>query len=218
MLTHEMVPPRKPTPDPTTGFHCLVLHGLGDSASGWRPAAPYFALDSMGWIFANAPLPYHDGFSWFDIPQDFAIDLAQVRRSRAMLSELIAHLLIELEIPSEQLFLLGFSQGCLMVVDAALRQPRRFAGVVGISGFLVGLQDFPAAFGPHALAQPILMTHGLYDPMIPIDFVRGQKDDLQRLGLHLDWKEYPKEHSLDPQREIGDISAWMRGKMSLVSK
>ena len=35
--------------------------------------------------------------------------------------------------PTEQTILFGFSQGCLMVLEAGLRYPHRFAGVIGIS-------------------------------------------------------------------------------------
>src|SRR3954471_11403236 len=127
--------------------HCLVLHGLGDSHRGWMDVAPMLALPGLGFAFADAPRPYGPGFSWFDIRADWSTDDQQVRESRAALGGLIAHLLKELAIPDERLFLMGFSQGCLMALDTALRWPRRFAGVIGISGFLTMLDEYPAALG-----------------------------------------------------------------------
>lgn len=211
MLVHDLVPPAKPSAE---ACHCLVLHGLGDSLAGWRPVADEIDLPQLGWCFAQAPLPYYGGWSWFDIAGDFSVDDDQVRESRGELTRLIDHLLATLAIPSERLFLMGFSQGCLMVLDQALRSPRRFAGVVGISGFMTMLDEFPAAFGPVVKEQHVLMTHGLYDGLIPITATRRIKDRLLALGVPLDWREYAKDHGIDPVRELADIRAFLARRIS----
>ncbi len=213
MLEHEIFQPARPAADGAQRW-CLVLHGLGDSMEGWKPAAPLFAVDGLGFIFANAPNPYYGGYSWFDIAEDFTPDPAQVRRSRALLAELIAHLLVRLGIGAERLLLLGFSQGSLMAVDQALRAAGRFAGVVGISGFMALLEEFPAAFSASGRSQRLLLTHGLYDERIPIAFARRQRDQLIALGVTPLWKEYPKEHNLDQEREVGDIRAFIAGSFA----
>lgn len=206
MLDHDFLPPTRPAAD---AFHCLVLHGLGDSKNGWKPVAAELGLSQLGWCFAQAPVPYYGGWSWFDIYADHSIDLDQQRESRDELTRLIDHVLATLKIPSERLFLMGFSQGCLMILDQGLRANRRFAGLIGISGFLTNLDDYPAAFGSAVKEQHLLMTHGLYDGVLPIAPTRRVKDRLLAMGVPLDWREYAKDHSLDPQREIGDIRAFL---------
>lgn len=215
MLTYETVPPKSAR----TGakpFHCLVLHGLGDSLHGWKDAAGVFQLDELGWTFPNAPIPYYGGFSWFSIDLGAGqprVDLGEFAASRQLLDELIAHLLAKLGIPAERLFLAGFSQGCAVVVDHALRSARTYAGIVGISGFLPTLADYPAAFSPAAKDQQILLTHGRWDDVIPMEWARSQAEGLKALGIAADWREYDKPHSLDPVKEIGDIRSWMRAMM-----
>ncbi len=210
MLEHEIYQPARPAADGQPRW-CLVLHGLGDSMDGWKPAAPLFAVDGLGFIFANAPDSYYGGYSWFDLSPDLSPDPTQIRRSRAALHELIAHLLRQLGITPERLLLLGFSQGSLMAVDQALRADRRFAGVVGISGFMALLEEFPADFGPAARSQRLLLTHGTHDERIPLAFARRQRDQLIALGVTPTWKEYAKGHSLDQAREVGDIRAFIQG-------
>jgi len=210
MLEHEIFQPAQPAPDGRQRW-CLVLHGLGDSMEGWKPAAPLFAVDGLGFIFANAPNPYYGGYSWFDISADFTPDPGQIRASRAQLGELITHLLVRLAIAPGRLLLLGFSQGSLMAVDQALRSAERFAGVVGISGFMALLEEFPAAFSASGRRQRLMLTHGLHDARIPIAFARRQRDQLIALGVTPLWKEYAKEHSLDQAREVGDIRAFIAG-------
>ncbi|HYE07730.1 MAG TPA: hypothetical protein VEL07_19585 [Planctomycetota bacterium] len=216
MLTFQTVPPVARRSAAAKPFHALVLHGLGDSLHGWKDAAGVFQLDELGWTFANAPIPYYGGFSWFTIDLGAGrprVDLGEFAESRRLLDELIAHLLATLAIPSERLFLCGFSQGSAMVVDHALRSDRRYAGIVGISGFLPTLDDFPAAFSATGKAQQILLTHGRWDDVIPVDWARLQAERLKELGADADWREYDKPHSLDPVREIGDIRSWVRARM-----
>lgn len=212
MLTYEIQPARAQG----NGFYTLVLHGLGDSMAGWKPAVPLFTLDQVGWAFANAPEAYgpYGGYSWFDMLPDMTPDIAGIVHSRHLLDELIGHLLVELKIPSEKLFLLGFSQGCLMVMDQALRGDRQFAGVVGISGWVNGLEEFPAEFGSAAKQQRILMTHGLHDDLLMVELIRDQANQLKELDIHLAWGEYDKAHSLDPDDEVADIRAFMQRCMT----
>ena len=74
------------------------------------------------------------------------ISLALVRS----LDATIGHVSEELHCQSEQCILMGFSQGCLMVSDQAIRGERRFAGVIAISGWLNDTEEFPESFGPAA--------------------------------------------------------------------
>jgi len=217
MLIHELLPARRAPR--ANAFHTLVLHGLGDSMAGWKPAIPMLELDAVGWIFANAPEEYgpYGGYSWFDILPDMTPDLAGVAASRSALDELITHVLADLAIPSERLFLLGFSQGCLMSLDLGLKSNRRFAGIVGISGWVADVDSYPEAFGSAARQQAILMTHGRFDPLLPIADVRAQADALRTIGIDLTWKEYAKEHSLDPDDEVHDIRDWMSARMTAQS-
>ncbi len=212
MLDYDLLPARAKAA-PGKGWACLVLHGLGDTKSGWKPVAQVLGIDRLTWIFANAPNPYYDGGSWFDLLSGFVPDADGVRASRAALTELIAHLRDRLAIGCERLFLLGFSQGALMVIDSALRAEGRFAGVIGISGFMTLLEEYPASLGASAREQEFLLTHGLHDPMIPIHLVREQKDRLVKLGCRVEWREYRKDHSIDPEEELPMLKQWISRRM-----
>lgn len=200
---------------PGPGLHVVVLHGLGDSRQGWKPVVGELGLRGLGWVFVEAPEPYYDGFSWFDVQQlpdgGLEPDLDGVARSRGLLAALLARLERERGLAADRLVLMGFSQGCLMVLDAALRAAAPFAGVVGISGWLAGEDDYPEAFGAAARRQRILWTHGSGDPLIPLAPVQEQQRRLAALGIAADCRVYAKGHGLDPQRELGDLRAFLAG-------
>lgn len=210
MLLCDTIAARQAARDPRRASHCLVLHGLGDTREGWKPVAPMIGLDATGFSFAQAPDEYHGGWSWFRLDEEMRPDDDGVRRSIALVDELVDGLLARLELPAERLFLMGFSQGCLMAVATALRSRHRFAGVVGISGFHTLLDEYPAGFGPQAREQDLLLTHGRFDGLIPVQLARMQATHLRSLGLRVDWREYDKDHGIDPERELPEIAAWMR--------
>ena len=190
----------------------LVLHGLGDSKEGWKPVANELALPGTGWIFAQAPDVYYSGWSWFDMQlPDTRPDPDTVRRSRDQLRILLAHLAQTRGITADKLTVMGFSQGCLMTMALALTHHERFAGVIGISGWIAELEAYPAAFGAAALSQRYLMTHGTYDQVIPIELTRPQAAQLRALGLDLTWREYAKPHGLDPDAELAALRVFISG-------
>ncbi len=202
-------------PDGSRASHlCLVLHGLGDDHTGWMPVAPMLSLPGLGFAFADAPLPYGGGWSWFGLGERMDVDLEDLRRSRRLLAELIAQLLARHQLPQQRLFLLGFSQGALMALDAGLRAAEPFAGVVAISGFLAEIEAFPAAFGAGLARERLLMTHGRQDPMIPIQPVRALARRLTGMGAPLTWREYDKPHTLDPGEELADIRRFLAEGMA----
>jgi phospholipase/carboxylesterase len=210
VLTYHLAPP--PAGGPPSHY-CLILHGLGDTHQGWLPVVPMLGIPRLACILADAPRPYGDGFSWFDIAPDRSINASQVRDSRRALEELISHLLRELGIASQQLFLMGFSQGALMVMDAALRSRRPYAGVVAISGFLALLEEYPLAFGPAAAQSRLLMTHGRQDQVLPFALVQRQVLQLQGLGVAVQWQAYDKAHTLDTGLELAEIRRFLRAGM-----
>ncbi|MFW5750698.1 MAG: alpha/beta hydrolase [Planctomycetota bacterium] len=215
MLNHAVVPATA-----ATSHWCMVLHGLGDSMQGWMPVASDLAIDHLGYIFVDAPDPYHGGYSWFPVPglsDDVSTpeDMhAGIARSRGLLCELIAAVCQRLGISCQRLFLLGFSQGCLMTMDTGLRHDQRFAGLVGISGWLSLQAGIDAALGPAARKQDVLWTHGNEDQLLPLSNTQRVVERLQQAGVDIDWRVYPKEHTLDPHAELPDLRRWLAERVA----
>lgn len=218
VLNHVVVEPQ--AGDPATAPWILICHGLGDSHRGWLGVVPYLQLPTCGFVLVDAPIPYYDGFSWFripgltgptDSPQDFVADFSA---SRQRLAAFIDQLAERRGLSADRLILLGFSQGCQMVVAHGLRSQQVYRGIIGISGRFGDLPDYPQALGPVAGQQDFLITHGSADPLLPLAQTREQVAYLRdTYGLRMDWREYAKEHSIDPQDEIPEIRQWIQQRL-----
>jgi phospholipase/carboxylesterase len=164
-------------------------------------------LPWLNYLLVNAPDEYYGGYSWYDFVGDIAPGVA---RSRKMLFDLLGDQRAK-GFPAEQTVFGGFSQGCLMALEIGLRYPRRFAGIVGISGYVSEPEKLLQELSPVAFQQRLLLTHGLFDPMIPIVVVREQIKLLQAAGLHIEWREFAKAHTIAGEEELGVIREFIRG-------
>jgi len=183
----------------------IMLHGLGDSIEGYRWWPEAMALPWLNYLLVNAPDDYYGGYSWFDIDDQ----APGVHRSRKLLFSLLDDLRAK-NFPADQITLGGFSQGCLMTLDAGLRYPHRLAGLVGISGWVFELEKTLQELSPVARSQRVLMTHGTNDPMVPIERVRPQIPQLKAAGLNVDWREFPKVHTIHGEIEMAVIRDFVR--------
>ena len=187
----------------------VVLHGLGDSIAGYRWLPGMVDRSDVNYLLVNAPDAYDIGFSWYDIaghPE------AGVIRSRKLLFNLLDEQIAS-GYDAERIALFGFSQGCLMAVEVGLRYPHRLAGVVGISGYVFNLQELIRERSDVAGEQRLLITHGRYDPLIPIGPTRRQIEVLKSEGISVSWHEFDKDHTIQGELEMAVIRRFFESVM-----
>jgi phospholipase/carboxylesterase len=102
-----------------------------------------------------------------------------------------------LPFPAERIVIGGFSQGAVMSYALGLGKGRpRPAALLALSGFIPTVDgwepDLEAPF------PPIAIVHGVYDPVIPVDFARSARAVLEGAGAELLYRELPIDHTIDP--------------------
>lgn len=203
MLDTELIP----AAESDSKWLMVVLHGLGDSMEGYRWLPKAMDLPWLNYLLVNAPDDYHGGFSWYDIYED---PDPGVKRSRKAMVELLDNHR-EAGFPSKQTFQFGFSQGCLMTMEIAMRYPHRLAGCIGISGYVHQPDNALKELSTASKEQEILFTYGTFDPIIPADKVKGQLHQLIADGnLQIDTHEFAKEHTIAGTEELSLIRDFIR--------
>jgi len=184
----------------------IMLHGLGDSIEGYRWMPEALNLPWLNYLLVNAPDEYYGGYSWYDYAGNIQ---PGVVRSRKLLFELLDTQRAK-GFSTELTTFGGFSQGCLMSLEVGLRYPHRFAGIVGISGHICDPEKLVAELSLVAIQQRVLVTHGTLDPMIPFALVREQINILKGAGLHIEWHEFVKPHTIAGEAELEVIRNFIR--------
>ena len=191
-----------PNPDASV----IWLHGLGDTGEGWSQVVPALALPKairVRFLFPHAPsmpVAINNGYvmpAWYDIREaDLSerADVAGVQRSKGQLEALVARENAR-GVADARIVLAGFSQGGAVALYTGLRHPRRIAGIVVLSTYLIGAQALAREASPDNRDVPIFMAHGTYDPVVKLAWAQASREALVRDGWNVEWHEYPMEHS-----------------------
>jgi predicted esterase len=94
-------------------------------------------------------------------------------------------------IPTDQIALLGFSQGACLALESAARNAQRYAGIIGFSGGLIGPPGTSFDYDGSLAGTPVFIGSSDVDAHIPKERVAESAEALQRLGAAVDARLYP---------------------------
>ena len=193
----------------------VLLHGIGSNEQDLMGLAP--SLDGRFLIVsARAPITLERGaYAWFQIqftPTGIVIQPQEAEASRLLLLKFADELVETYGADPSRVYLMGFSQGCIMSLAAALTHPEKFAGVVGMSGRLMPEIEPLIAPAPQLQGFPMIVVHGTLDQVLPVSYGRGIRDRLQSLPVDLTYREYPMPHTVSPE-SLRDIAAWLSTRL-----
>jgi len=185
----------------------LMLHGRGARAENMLSLVN--ELDQPGFAYLA---PQAAGDTWY--PDRF---LAPLEQNEPWLSSALAFLRAVLEevtgagLPYEQVILLGFSQGACLALEFAARNARRYGGVVGWSGALIGPEDTPREYKGSLVGTPVFLGCSAADFHVPKERVHDTKQVLTRLGGAVTERLYPNMGHTVNQDELDFVRGMMRG-------
>ncbi|WED44688.1 alpha/beta hydrolase [Legionella cardiaca] len=195
---------------------CVIwMHGLGADASDMSGLAGQLKLGgaSVRHVFLDAPVrsvTINNGMSmraWYDI---FDLKFTNREDRQGILDSeekilKVIHTQIEQGMPSEKIFLAGFSQGGAMALHTALNIKFPLAGVIALSAYLpLALECKPV----QPTSTPMFLGFGIYDPLVLPAWSKLTIDWLAEKGYHnLTQQDYPMEHAICVE-EINDLSTW----------
>ena len=157
----------------------VMLHGRGATATDILSLET--ELPSGGIAFLA---PQAKGDSWY--PYSFLAPLTEnepaLSNSLAVIGDLLTYL-SQQGIPSARVILLGFSQGACLSLEYAARNARRYAGIVGLSGGLIGPAGTPREYAGSLEGTPVFLGCSTTDLHIPKERVDETHLILYHFGL-----------------------------------
>ena len=165
----------------------VMVHGRGASADDILGMADELGMDGVAYLAPQAA-----GHTWY--PYRF---LEPIERNEPYLSSALALLtsivgrIESAGVPPGQIGLLGFSQGACLAMEYAVRNPRRYGAIVGLSGGLIGPPGAVWANTGSLDGTPAFLGCSDVDPHIPASRVRESAAHLEQLGAAVDLRLYP---------------------------
>lgn len=189
----------------------LALHGRGSNEHDLIGLAPYLPREFL-WIsprgtFSLGP----DSFEWFQITQIGKPDPTRLQNALQAIDTFIDEIVKNYPVDKDRLYLLGFSQGSIMSLSYALTRFQRVAGVLAQSGYIPhesGLQIDEVAIK----GKPFILTHGIQDELLPVEWARRSRDTLQRLGVNLEYHEFNMGHQVS-EESLAVIKSWLEKQL-----
>lgn len=106
---------------------------------------------------------------------------------------------------TDKIFLLGFSQGACLASEFAARHPAKYAGVIALSGGLIGNSVDPSQYNGDMKGTPVFLGCSDIDPHIPEERVQDSAKVFNRLGASVQKNIYPGMGHLVNEDEIKHI-------------
>jgi phospholipase/carboxylesterase len=193
----------RPADGPAEGA-LVLFHGRGADENDLFPLLDIFDPERKRHGYCpRGPLSLPPGGAhWYAVPQVGRPDPITFAPSYAAAAAWLDSL------PYSSTWLGGFSQGAVMAyaLGLGLDRPRPDA-IVAMSGFIPQTEAWEADLSPPL--PPIAIAHGIYDPVISVEFGRAARRVLQDAGADPLYREYPVDHTIDPSFLV-EVREWLK--------
>ena len=98
---------------------------------------------------------------------------------------------MEKGIPTDHIYILGFSQGACLTLESAARKARAFGGIIAFTGGLIGDAIHKEKYSGDFQGTPVFIGTGDPDPHVPVQRVKDSTIVLQDMGARVTEKIYP---------------------------
>jgi predicted esterase len=183
----------------------VLLHGRGGGARDIMALAGHWAKPGFAFLAPEAA-----GNTWY--PYSFLAPLDRNEPELSSALSAVGGVLEQVEaagVPLERTIVLGFSQGACLALEFAARNARRYGGVVGLSGGLVGPDGTPRTYPGSLAGTPVFLGCSDIDPHIPKERVTESARVLQDLGAAVTARIYPNLGHIVNQDEINFVRSLM---------
>ena len=195
----------------------ILLHGVGSNEDDLFKFADHLPA---GLIVVSARAPYtldQNRYAWYQV--DFSsgkpvINAEQAEKSLAVLKLFINQLAERYQADPARVYLAGFSQGAIMSYSAAFTYPEKLAGIAAFSGRILDEVKPSFQLSPALKNLEIFISHGIHDPMLPVNYAREAKELIEGYQLHLSYHEYENGHTIDAA-VYTDFLGWLRTRLGL---
>jgi len=171
----------------------VLCHGYGGDgkdistlAINWQRFLPeaIFLCPNAPEICAVNP----QGYQWFDLSSDKEeLILEKSLIVEEKLNTFIDQILNNFQLEPNKLALVGFSQGCMMSIQIALKKKKQISCLIGYSGKVINQKHL----SDNIHSKPkIFLMHGANDTLVPPTHLLEAKEYLVKHGLKIKTKMF----------------------------
>lgn len=183
----------------------VMIHGRGATADSILTLTSALNLPGFAYL-----APQASGNTWY--PNSFLAPIASNEPGISSGMGVIEDVLSQVTAAGvllEHTLLLGFSQGACLTLEFVARHARRYAGVAGLSGGLIGPDGTPREYPGSLEGTPLFLGCSDVDSHIPAERVRLSGEVLRRLGGEVTMRLYPGMGHVINEDELAAVRTMM---------
>ena len=157
----------------------ILCHGYGGDGKDISILANYWRahLPNTVFICPDAPekcVASPTGFQWFDLMDQTPEQvLSKSLVAENKLNKLIDEVKDKNDLLANQIIISGFSQGCMISLQAGIKRKDKINSIVGFSGRIIDTEHL----GKNIMSKPnIILMHGDIDQVVPVNSLLIAKD------------------------------------------
>ena len=157
----------------------ILCHGYGGDGKDISILANYWKafLPETLFICPDAPEPCKvnsAGFQWFDLmdqTEDEILSKSLIAENK--LNNFIDEVRDKNKLSAKKIALVGFSQGCMISIQTALKRKEEISCLVGYSGKILNIKHL----NKNIVSRPeVYLMHGDIDAVVPLNFLLEAKE------------------------------------------
>ncbi|MEJ7736666.1 MAG: dienelactone hydrolase family protein [Chitinophagaceae bacterium] len=180
----------------------IMIHGRGGSAEDILSLSSYLRVKDFALL-----APQATNNTWY--PYSFLLPPGQnepwLSSALSLLKEMVDDIKA-LEISSENIYFLGFSQGACLTLEFVTRNAGRYGGVVAFTGGLIGDKIYPENYAGDFNGTPVFIGTSNPDPHIPVERVYATSNILKNMHASVTEKVYNNMGHTINEDEISTVN------------
>jgi phospholipase/carboxylesterase len=178
----------------------ILCHGYGGDGKDISLLASYWKTYLPETLFVCPDAPEKcavspTGFQWFDLmDQTKEQILVKSLVAEIKLNKFIDEIMKKNELKSEQIAIGGFSQGCMISLQTAIKRKEKINSIVGYSGKIIDTNHIKN----NIISRPnIILMHGDKDEIVPVSFLLEAKEFFKKSNYEIETKIFKNcEHRI----------------------
>ncbi|MBL8091879.1 MAG: dienelactone hydrolase family protein [Anaerolineales bacterium] len=182
----------------------ILIHGRGANAEDILSLSAHLTHPGLVYL-----APQAEAYTWYPNRFIFPVEKNEPHLSSALgvIDKIIKHV-EENNIPSEKIFIGGFSQGACLASEYVIRNPKKYGGLFVFSGGYIGALNQNREPQGDLQNTPVFIGCSDIDPHIPLQRVQETTKLLQAMNADVTERIYPNmghtinEEEIELAREI----------------
>ena len=194
----------------------ILLHGYGSNEEDLFGLANAFDNRFLTFSLRAPDNANGQGYCWYSLDflpdKKFKYNYSQAQQSKAKIFSFISKACKVYKADSNQVFILGFSQGAILAYDMVLSRPEKIKGMVGLSGKILDESKKIKTDVNKLNAVKIFIGHGTMDNVIDFNEGLAAEKFLKHDKKNINFNSYEIVHTISG-KELNDIKDWLSSKL-----